>query len=123
MAGTDEARRENLRYLAVVHGQDIFATAHPSLTQPNVSKIINKKGRSLKDGEARAIEGTLRIPHGWMDKEGYVEHGSPLIKRFQKLSEDQRNLFDEMCRFMAQGSEGRKATLRDVLRKKLPSRR
>jgi|SRR5205809_5837839 hypothetical protein len=67
---TGSFRRENLEFLVACHGsQTSFANAvrYRSLTQPIVSSILHRR-RALHEFEARAVERSLSIPEGWMDR-------------------------------------------------------
>lgn len=96
------SRRGAVDYLIRIHGsQSNLARVlkHPTLTQPILSSVQRGK-RSLEAHEARAIEGALGIPSGWMDRNNWVRAGWRVIKEYRNLGTKEREIVDRMVAFV-----------------------
>ncbi len=99
----DCIRRENLEFLIDYKfgSQSSFAgrLGKTSLSQATLSDIIREK-RSLHVTEARLIEQKIIIPHGWMDRNGWVKEGYSFIEKYQKMTEEEQKFFNETVEFI-----------------------
>ena len=99
---TSIIRQASLDYLIKIYGsQSELARVlnHPTLTQPVISRIQNKK-RALRAQEARIVEQVLGIPEGWMDKDGWVRSGWSLIRQFSHLEQSEKEYINRILKFV-----------------------
>lgn len=54
----------------------------------------------MHDYEARDIETALGIPSGWMDEEGWVEHGWKLIEMYRTLDSATQAFTNNLVAFL-----------------------
>ena len=94
-------RRENLRFIVDFYGTEtgVGRQLKPSrLTQQHISALLSR--RYMRDDEARIVESKLGIPHGWMDRPGWIQDGWPLIERVRLLDSNAKSLINEVVTFV-----------------------
>lgn len=98
-----DTRRGNLKWLINITpgGQSSLAKALGHIpTQQRLSDIQLNKKRSMSELEARKIEQFFVIPVGWMDRENWLRDGWELIKKYQKIGEEQRTIVSSLSTFI-----------------------
>lgn len=95
-------RRENLHSVVKILGSQTEVAKklnHEVLTQPILSSIIRAK-RPMHDHEARTFERQIGIPAYWMDEKFLIKNGWSLIREYQRLDDNGKNLINRFSDFL-----------------------
>ncbi|MFB2816168.1 hypothetical protein ACE014_20215 [Shewanella xiamenensis] len=102
MVNVNINRRENLHSVVKILGSQTEVAKklnHEVLTQQILSSIILGK-RPMHEHEARTFERLIGIPAYWMDEPLLIKKGWSLIREYQLLDDNGKNLINRFSDFL-----------------------
>lgn len=95
-------RRDNLHSVVKIFGSQTEVARklnHEVLTQQILSSIILGK-RPMHENEARTFEKLIGIPAYWMDEKLLIKKGWTLIREYQRLDDNGKDLINKFSDFL-----------------------